>query len=225
MANLTVLLALHGEPGWIFLLCCNLDAVFSVLIRRWVTLKGPSSAITSRSPEEAMVDGSNAAAPSFSSSQTAQNTNAEVIQRELVIDQNGKVTETKVQKASSVAEKKNIENELNLAHFEFSPTVPPPPNSLSTDEMFFPGADLSEGEVEDHDEEREESETESLGRAIITTHISAQKMHNTDFHESFRHHPGDIFHDVDTEGKDKLGGIRVMIEQVVEVEYESDNGS
>jgi hypothetical protein len=220
--NLAVLLGLHGEPAWIFLLCCNVDVVFSVLIRRWVTLKGQSSnlTITSFSPEEIMVNESNAAAPSFSSSQTAQNIYAETIHRELTIDENGKVTETKGDKKASEAEAKDIENGFSLSHLELSAMSPTPPNSLIREESCFSGADLcDDSEVVHNDQEQVETEAERLGRAIITTHISAQKIHNRELN-----HHGDLCYDWDAEGKEKFGGIRVMIEQVVEVEYESDNG-
>lgn len=37
VANLTVLAANHGEPGWICLMLCNLDILFSVLVLHWAT--------------------------------------------------------------------------------------------------------------------------------------------------------------------------------------------
>ncbi|GME64461.1 hypothetical protein GTA08_BOTSDO13014 [Neofusicoccum parvum] len=37
VANLTVLMVLNGEPGWVCLMCCNADILFSVLILHWVT--------------------------------------------------------------------------------------------------------------------------------------------------------------------------------------------
>lgn len=172
-----------------------------------------------------MVNESNVAMPSFSTSQTTQNIHAETIRRDLDIDQNGKITEIKVQRASYAVEEKDIKYELSLAQLEFFRTAPTLPNSLSLGESCFPSADLRGDEVEVDDEEQEDSETKSLGRAIITTHISAQKMHDSDHDDSFRHHPGDFFYDVDAEGMVKLGGIRVMIEQVFQVEYESDNRS
>ncbi|KAL1892275.1 hypothetical protein Cpir12675_004598 [Ceratocystis pirilliformis] len=39
ITNLTVLMALSGEPGWICLICCNSDILFSVLVIQWVTSK------------------------------------------------------------------------------------------------------------------------------------------------------------------------------------------
>jgi hypothetical protein len=172
-----------------------------------------------------VVNESNVATPSFSSSQTTQNIHAETIRRDLAIDQNGKITETKVQRANSAVEEKHIKCELSLARLKFFRTVPTPPNSPILDEICFPSAALSGDEVEDDDEEQKDSETKSLGRAIITTHISAQKMQDSDHDDSLRHHPGDFFYNVDAEGMVKLGGIRVMIEQVFEVEYESYNRS
>jgi hypothetical protein len=37
VVNLTVLMVLKGEPGWICLMCCNADILFSVIILHWVT--------------------------------------------------------------------------------------------------------------------------------------------------------------------------------------------
>ncbi|CAI6101246.1 unnamed protein product [Clonostachys chloroleuca] len=37
--NLTVLAALNGEPGWVCLMCCNCDVLFSAIIIYWVTSK------------------------------------------------------------------------------------------------------------------------------------------------------------------------------------------
>jgi hypothetical protein len=225
MTNLTIFLVLHGEPAWIFLLCCNIDVVFSTLIRGWVTLNGPPSTNASHPPEDVVVNESNVATPSFSSFQTTQNIHAETIHRDLAIDQNCKITEIKVQRVNSAVEEKDIKYELSLAQLGFFQTAPTPPNSLSLGEICFPSADMSGDEVEDDDEGQKDSETKSLGRAIITTHISAQKMHDSDHDDSFRHHPGDFFYNVDAEGMVKLGGIWVMIEQVFEVEYETDNRS
>ncbi|KAJ4334342.1 hypothetical protein N0V95_009191 [Ascochyta clinopodiicola] len=39
VANLTVLMALRGEPGWICLMCCNADILFCVVVLHWVTSK------------------------------------------------------------------------------------------------------------------------------------------------------------------------------------------
>ena len=44
VTNLTVLMVLRGEPGWICLMCCNADILFCVLVLHWVTSKDkPSS--------------------------------------------------------------------------------------------------------------------------------------------------------------------------------------
>lgn len=37
VVNLTILMILKGEPGWICLMCCNADILFSVLVLHWVT--------------------------------------------------------------------------------------------------------------------------------------------------------------------------------------------
>lgn len=39
VANLTVLMVLRGEPGWICLMCCNVDILFCVLVLHWMTSK------------------------------------------------------------------------------------------------------------------------------------------------------------------------------------------
>ncbi|KAI1083902.1 hypothetical protein F5B20DRAFT_594476 [Whalleya microplaca] len=37
VVNLTVLMALEGELGWVCLMCCNADILFSALVIQWVT--------------------------------------------------------------------------------------------------------------------------------------------------------------------------------------------
>ncbi|KAK7621600.1 hypothetical protein IWX48DRAFT_411693 [Phyllosticta citricarpa] len=37
VTNLTILMVLIGEPGWICLMCCNADILFSVIVLHWVT--------------------------------------------------------------------------------------------------------------------------------------------------------------------------------------------
>ncbi|VUC31735.1 unnamed protein product, partial [Clonostachys rosea] len=39
VTNLTVLMALNGEPGWVCLMCCNCDVLFSAAVIHWVTSK------------------------------------------------------------------------------------------------------------------------------------------------------------------------------------------
>ncbi|KAH7393967.1 hypothetical protein DE146DRAFT_112745 [Phaeosphaeria sp. MPI-PUGE-AT-0046c] len=39
VVNLTILMVLKGEPGWICLMCCNADILFCVLVLHWVTSK------------------------------------------------------------------------------------------------------------------------------------------------------------------------------------------
>ncbi|KAK8903890.1 hypothetical protein QC760_007330 [Botrytis cinerea] len=43
VVNLTLLLVLKGEPGWICLMSCNLDILFSVLVLHWITSKDNAS--------------------------------------------------------------------------------------------------------------------------------------------------------------------------------------
>jgi hypothetical protein len=166
-----------------------------------------------------MVNETNAAAPSFLSSETVQNIHPETDYRELVIDHNGKVAEVAMVKTSSATEEKYTEEGFELSNAECSSTAATPPNSLNIDGTCFSRADWRD------DEEHERSETESLGRAIITTHISAQAMQDYNDNDYFRGHPGGFRHDIDVENEANLGGIRVMIEQMMEVGYELDNGN
>jgi hypothetical protein len=46
--NLTILMVLKGEPGWICLMCCNADILFCVLVLHWVTSKDTQSGPTSQ---------------------------------------------------------------------------------------------------------------------------------------------------------------------------------
>ncbi|EFQ32219.1 hypothetical protein CGRA01v4_00678 [Colletotrichum graminicola] len=39
VVNLTVLMVLDGEPGWVCLMCCNSDVLFSAIVIQWVTSK------------------------------------------------------------------------------------------------------------------------------------------------------------------------------------------
>ncbi|KAK1970329.1 hypothetical protein LY78DRAFT_260618 [Colletotrichum sublineola] len=39
VVNLTVLMVLGGEPGWVCLMCCNSDVLFSAIVIQWVTNK------------------------------------------------------------------------------------------------------------------------------------------------------------------------------------------
>ncbi|KAH0444557.1 hypothetical protein CcaCcLH18_00215 [Colletotrichum camelliae] len=43
IVNLTVLMALDGEPGWVCLMCCNSDILFSAVVVQWVTNKDNAS--------------------------------------------------------------------------------------------------------------------------------------------------------------------------------------
>jgi hypothetical protein len=178
-----------------------------------------SSTSTSHFPEDIMVNETNTAAPSFFSSEAAQNIHPEADYRELIIDHNGKVAEVTIVKTSSATKEKHNENGFELSYAEYSSITVTPPISLNTDGACFPGANWC------CDEEHEWIETDSLGRATITTHISAQKMQDFNNCDSFRSLPGDFCFDIDTPKEADLRGIRVMIEQVMEVEYESDKGT
>jgi hypothetical protein len=39
VTNLTVVMVLHGEPGWICFTLCNLEILFSCLVLHWITNK------------------------------------------------------------------------------------------------------------------------------------------------------------------------------------------
>ncbi|KAI1397805.1 hypothetical protein F4819DRAFT_490213 [Hypoxylon fuscum] len=66
VVNLTVLAVLDGEPGWVFLMCCNADILFSAIVIQWVTSRDTSSASASASPLP-----TSAAPPSSSAPSTA----------------------------------------------------------------------------------------------------------------------------------------------------------
>ncbi|KAI4955464.1 hypothetical protein J4E91_001325 [Alternaria rosae] len=46
VVNLTILMVLRGEPGWICLMCCNADILFCVLVLHWVTSKDKTTVTT-----------------------------------------------------------------------------------------------------------------------------------------------------------------------------------
>ncbi|KAF2177940.1 hypothetical protein K469DRAFT_643676 [Zopfia rhizophila CBS 207.26] len=50
VANLTILMVLKGEPGWICLMCCNADILSSVLVLHWVTAIDSSRTPTGSAP-------------------------------------------------------------------------------------------------------------------------------------------------------------------------------
>lgn len=59
VANLTVLMVLRGEPGWICLMCCNADILFCVLVLHWVTSKDkPSSYASTHASRAGTLEGS-----------------------------------------------------------------------------------------------------------------------------------------------------------------------
>ncbi|KAK4204666.1 hypothetical protein QBC40DRAFT_328977 [Triangularia verruculosa] len=47
VANLSVLMALDGEPGWVCLMCCNSDILFSAIVIQWVTSRDSTSSAAS----------------------------------------------------------------------------------------------------------------------------------------------------------------------------------
>ncbi|KAF5020841.1 hypothetical protein F66182_7124 [Fusarium sp. NRRL 66182] len=52
IVNLTVLMVLDGEPGWVCLMCCNSDVLFSAIVVQWVTSR--DSAGSSSQPASAV---------------------------------------------------------------------------------------------------------------------------------------------------------------------------
>jgi len=137
------------------------------------------------------------AASSFSTFQTPQNVDVEMHAPDLCANENGKVTESKLEEPSSSLEAKG-------AYAPSSAMSEATNLRLSCDAMVQnPASSVKICE--------EESETTQ--RAIITTHISAQKMHDPDV-DKFEPLGGN--HEGDETGK--FGGIHVMIEQVVVIE-------
>ncbi|KAK5997008.1 hypothetical protein PT974_02357 [Cladobotryum mycophilum] len=47
IVNLSVLMALNGEPGWVCLMCCNSDILFSAAVVQWVTSRDNAGTISS----------------------------------------------------------------------------------------------------------------------------------------------------------------------------------
>ncbi|KAF4510818.1 hypothetical protein G6O67_002681 [Ophiocordyceps sinensis] len=59
IVNLTVLMAMDGEPGWVCLMCCNCDIIFSAVVIQWVTSRdnaGTKSPTSSRERPTARYD-------------------------------------------------------------------------------------------------------------------------------------------------------------------------
>ncbi|KAL7821602.1 hypothetical protein V8C44DRAFT_315144 [Trichoderma aethiopicum] len=52
IVNLSVLMALNGEPGWVCLMCCNCDILFSAVVVQWVTSKDNAGTVSSNSSGE-----------------------------------------------------------------------------------------------------------------------------------------------------------------------------
>lgn len=56
-------MVLDGEPGWICLMCCNIDVLFSVLVLQWVTSKDNASTLSFSQSASHTHTHSNAAGP------------------------------------------------------------------------------------------------------------------------------------------------------------------
>lgn len=55
VVNITVLMVIEGEPGWICMMCCNADILFSVLVLHWVSSPDSSSSnIRTGTPSRAL---------------------------------------------------------------------------------------------------------------------------------------------------------------------------
>ncbi|KAH7256727.1 hypothetical protein BKA59DRAFT_552472 [Fusarium tricinctum] len=57
IVNLTVLMVMNGEPGWVCLMCCNSDVLFSAIVVQWVTSRD-SAGSSSQPPSAAVMDSS-----------------------------------------------------------------------------------------------------------------------------------------------------------------------
>lgn len=185
--------------------------MFSVMVRRWVTLKSSCSTTNLHSPQDIMVNESSIPPPPFTSSQTVHNLDAKSNTPELCVDENGKVSEIKL-KTPSPMEAKHVDPQSTSALFMLSPTDPKHPHGKTSQIPFSslnPNISGEEGEEEDNSGTTE--------RAIITTHISAQKKYDdTELQEELKASGEKL----DNEGEGRLGGIRVVVEQVYEVEID-----
>ncbi len=140
----------------------------------------------------------------------AQNMYVETNTPELIVDENGKVSEMMTETTSSSVKAEHIKTTSG------SDTLSPlnaQPSHYRNSQILFSNSnpDMSD------DEGEEEDRGGTAEKAIITTHISAQRMHDPEFTEEFKTLYGDR---LDNEGGGKLGGIRVVIEQVFEVEID-----
>ncbi|KAJ3473504.1 hypothetical protein NLG97_g10269 [Lecanicillium saksenae] len=59
IVNLSVLMALNGEPGWVCLMCCNCDILFSAIVIQWVTSKDNAGTSTNSSMGAGNANGNN----------------------------------------------------------------------------------------------------------------------------------------------------------------------
>ncbi|CAF3502219.1 unnamed protein product [Fusarium graminearum] len=70
IVNLSVLMVLNGEPGWVCLMCCNSDVLFSAIVVQWVTSRdnaGSSSQVNSAALDNSYVGRQSSAAHQMSS--------------------------------------------------------------------------------------------------------------------------------------------------------------
>lgn len=56
VVNLTILMVLRGEPGWICLMCCNADILFSALVLHWITQVDSTHSSMGSVPHHATID-------------------------------------------------------------------------------------------------------------------------------------------------------------------------
>ncbi|KAK4186564.1 hypothetical protein QBC35DRAFT_516091 [Podospora australis] len=55
IVNLSVLMALDGEPGWVCLMCCNSDILFSAVVIQWVTSRDSTSSTSTSDQSHATI--------------------------------------------------------------------------------------------------------------------------------------------------------------------------
>ncbi|KAM5355652.1 hypothetical protein ACJ41O_002298 [Fusarium nematophilum] len=60
IVNLTVLMVLNGEPGWVCLMCCNSDILFSAIVIQWVTSRDSAGSASQPTSAAAMEGSRNA---------------------------------------------------------------------------------------------------------------------------------------------------------------------
>lgn len=112
VVNLTILMVLKGEPGWICLACCNADILFCVIVLHWVTSKDkPSSYASTHASRSHTIDDTNRATVQ------SRHTDAKEHSRASKIDTNHSVLE-------SVLERDNTSHMPSWPHDHDAPTSP-----------------------------------------------------------------------------------------------------